>query len=96
MKHDHLPRQAPDNDSVNICSDPMNARFFAGDDGGLVSWQPPATVFPDGLTDWLGLPLSLYLDSLQELPLELFQIQWIVVYLLRQLAPGLDLLLRYD
>ena len=30
------------------------------DSGGLVSWQPPESVFPDGLTRWLGLPLSLY------------------------------------
>ena len=30
-----------------------------GDSGGLLSWQPPTSVFPDGL-DWLGMPLSLY------------------------------------
>jgi hypothetical protein len=32
----------------------------AGPGGGLLYWQPRSHVFPSGLTDWLGLPLSLY------------------------------------
>ena len=34
-----------------------------GNDGGVTNWWPKPSVFPSGLTDWLGLPLSLYSSS---------------------------------
>eukprot|EP01062_Namystynia_karyoxenos_P062941 TRINITY_DN55796_c0_g1_i1.p1 TRINITY_DN55796_c0_g1~~TRINITY_DN55796_c0_g1_i1.p1 ORF type:complete len:813 (+),score=232.56 TRINITY_DN55796_c0_g1_i1:69-2441(+) len=34
---------------------------YQGDVGGLIEWQPLERMFPSGMTDWLGLPLSLYM-----------------------------------
>lgn len=34
-----------------------------GNWGGVTNWVPMPGVFPDGMTDWLGLPLSLYASS---------------------------------
>jgi hypothetical protein len=34
-----------------------------GNDGGVTDWWPMPQVFPSGMTDWLGLPLSLYSSS---------------------------------
>ena len=34
---------------------------YMGDSGGLVEWQPEPQIFPSGMTDWLGMPLSLYM-----------------------------------
>lgn len=31
--------------------------------GGVTDWWPMPDVFPSGMTDWLGLPLSLYSSS---------------------------------
>eukprot|EP00755_Sulcionema_specki_P019009 Sspe_Gene.68324::Locus_40308_Transcript_1_1_Confidence_1.000_Length_1877::g.68324::m.68324 len=32
-----------------------------GDSGGMVNWTAITTIFPDGMTDWLKMPLSLYM-----------------------------------
>ncbi|KAJ9447365.1 Beta-galactosidase 8 [Diplonema papillatum] len=31
--------------------------------GGMLIWQPKPELFPSGMTDWLGSPLSLYVDA---------------------------------
>ena len=49
-----------------VCRDDWWAFQHGGDfgnDGGVTNWYPKPSVFPSGLSDWLGLPLSLYSSS---------------------------------
>jgi len=47
-----------------------------GNDGGVTNWWPKPSVFPSGLTDWLGLPLSLYSSSYSGDNIYLGQYDW--------------------
>ena len=63
-----VPRARGEFRSKSVRVSPSSAFFSLGppfspavrSSGSAFAWLPPKSVFPDGLTRWLGLPLSLY------------------------------------